>query len=348
MPRAHFNGKLCDFLFDDLAAIAEAVEAAARKGEVSDIHMSVRDWLHRREPGRPSWELPSSADRLLWASEELVKAESRDLKELAENLSGVPDHNEALLHVDLLTGIWLGMFFLGIPFNDPWDQARQIIDELGGYPARACFNKAIGDVYRLARRVFEEQGAYDQSVRNKELVVLTSFAIEIVPLGVFELKSMTIPATNILGRLYAWLQLQTCIVRKVPVRYYVRKETWEKVRRHVTATPGVPAAEQPTNAFDANHSGLILGENLHILDPSTIEGTPDCYLGHRGGLYSLGPVSDPQLEGNRISRALSDSYRKRLRQAEEKSRVTADPNQQRVGNGEPVVVDAASIHLGSA
>jgi hypothetical protein len=126
------------------------------------------------------------------------------------------------------------------------------------------------------------------------------------------------------------------------VRYYVRQETWERIKRHVRPTPRAPSTgDAAATDVSGYRSGLKLGENLHVLGSNKeIERIPDCYLGHRGGLYSLGPVSNPQLQGNRISRALAESYRKYLRSAEEASRAIVDPDQQGDGDGEPRVGDA--------
>lgn len=55
-------------------------------------------------------------------------------------------------HIEYLTSTSLALYFLGLPFNQPWDHVLdQVENHVGGLPNGVCVAKAIGDIIRAAR-----------------------------------------------------------------------------------------------------------------------------------------------------------------------------------------------------
>ena len=64
-------------------------------------------------------------------------------------LDAPPEQLEPLLKY--LSGVWLGLYFLGVPFIHPWEPVARHA-ERNGYQRGPAIFKAAGDVYREARR----------------------------------------------------------------------------------------------------------------------------------------------------------------------------------------------------
>ncbi|WP_028218648.1 hypothetical protein [Paraburkholderia oxyphila] len=63
-------------------------------------------------------------------------------------------------YVELLTGAWLGLYFLGVPDGRPWSVVRHWAEHQGGgLPNGACVSKAIGDIVRDAFRAHRDAAA---------------------------------------------------------------------------------------------------------------------------------------------------------------------------------------------
>ncbi len=65
-----------------------------------------------------------------------------------------------------------------------------------------------------------------------------------------------------------------------------------------------------------NKGGKDASQKLMFVDAPAVEGIPNCHLGYRGGVYSLGDKAI-SLAGNRVSRVLANSYRERLHSVED-------------------------------
>lgn len=65
------------------------------------------------------------------------------------------EHSDTIKDADFaecLTVTSFALYFLGQPFNQPWERVRQMVrSSIGGLPNGACVAKAIGDVVRSAR-----------------------------------------------------------------------------------------------------------------------------------------------------------------------------------------------------
>ncbi len=176
-------------------------------GDLLGIQVAVLGKLRGKEESA----MPPAVDRLLRFAETLAVLRSSDRASLAQALEAKEMDEAQLpeLHVDLLTAAWLGLYFLGLPFNDPWDRARQIVDELGGYPVGSCFNKVIGDVYRTARQIYIRDFRLPaQESAGRELTVLTQRAIGLAPIDFLPPVKIADPLITNLGRCYSWLQLR--------------------------------------------------------------------------------------------------------------------------------------------
>ena len=310
-------------LLSDLEAILHSATSVLNDddADLSDIQsVVIKDIAGKESIKGPG--LPAIVDRLMRAAEILLRLEDGERNKLARALikTRVGEGQLAEFHIDLLTGVWLGLYFLGLPFNDPWDRARQIIDELGGYPSGASFNKGIGDVYRTARIIFTRDfNMPAMPAGGNEVTVLTQRSIGLVPLELLPEIPFTDPLIANLGRSYTWLQLRLYIACDLPLRYYVRRSAWNAMLKQKQSQDADGQWLRRSAAMTAklfSKPGSTALQKLLFIEAPVVEGIPNCYLGYRGGMYSVGDRPTIRVAGSRVSRDLASSYRETLHKIE--------------------------------
>lgn len=208
--------------------------------------------------------------------------------------------------VDMLSAAWLGLYFLGITFNDPWERASCIADSIGGFPSGACINKAVGDIYRNAR--YENSRRADGE--KDAVVVLTRRPFLFIPLRKLPEPSQR-PVYTRLGRCYASLQLRLYLAAPLPIRYLIPQMA---LREHLRAYGTAEVAQWIHMMLGAIRSD----QRIEVVTaPRTTGGIPTCVLGWNEGVYTLEPgtedtAEDALIAGSRLSAALASSYRQKI------------------------------------
>jgi hypothetical protein len=209
-------------------------------------------------------------------------------------------------------------------------------------------NKAIGDVYRWARRTLpqdflmkdlqsfgsDETGrttppAPDSFFHPQGIYVLTRRPFALLPIRQWpSAHSITPPSFAMLGRCYALLQLRLYVAKDLPISYVMSAEMMRELLRPAGAV--AKAAEwmcRIVGPCSRAHQRVLLSN-----DPKKTAGLPTCVLAHNRGVYTLEGIDDaalmrarvPQTDGaplndhgitfagNRVGSALARAYRERL------------------------------------
>lgn len=216
--------------------------------------------------------------------------------------------------VELLTGCWLALYFLGVPFPQPWEAVLFFVQRLG-FPRGASASKAIGDTYRERRLCFSPA-----TVDTFEAI----HVLDLNPLTISDKRSCndrTIKSTIAkLGRYYEFLQLRLYIRSGAPLQYsvpdvFIKNIIKDNIARqqrilemwtllHCCFNSGKAEDAHPLTTLRAVSSG------------DGVESLPACVLAPRKGIYrtrsvhqSVDGVGPP---GNFLPRELLENYRERL------------------------------------
>ncbi len=263
------------------------------------------------------------------------------------------------IHADLLGATWLGLYFLGVPYNEPWEHALRLVERDGGFPHGAMINKSLGDVYRWARRTLPrdyeaeqlQKSSADGSAASEAkpsagwfhpqgIYVLTRRPFALLPFDEWPApRSLTHPSFATLGRTYALLQLRLYVGKGLPISYVVPGEMFRHLhfdpKRALTWMSGVVGDRSRVNQH------LLVSR-----DPKKTAGLPTCVLAHNRGVYTLEGMEDfagtsnalnrgidsPDelgitFAGNRVGSSLTKAYRDRLTKVDAKRVAWDSPSQ---------------------
>jgi hypothetical protein len=189
-------------------------------------------------------------------------------------------------YVRSLTAVWLGLYFMGVPFWHLWERVRQWEDEKGGgLPSGACVAKAIGDIVRSAR-----MRAIRKSETTPEPLIIQSGW----PIILFEYLMTDGPDAEdcacILGRYYEFLQLYLYSRSGYPLYYYVTEaviaDKLDIKNKKAEDRPAVldqwkKACERLRESFFKGHKE---NQVVYVLaEPKT----PPCFINHAEGLFTF-------------------------------------------------------------
>jgi hypothetical protein len=134
---------------NDLRHSLQPVSSMVRKGQEND--------LKERELALVEFvkaALPYSNGQQFWQAEK-SNSVPESLREPGTNALAIQYQNEC--YIELLTGAWLALYFLGLPDGRPWNIVRNWAEHQGGgLPNGACVAKAIGDIIRAAFRAHRD------------------------------------------------------------------------------------------------------------------------------------------------------------------------------------------------
>jgi hypothetical protein len=312
-----------------LKALAGAVQATISK------HVDPRQ-VHRHID--ESFELRSEAITQLPAIVSVVK-ELRRVEHC--RVKRYPDVGEEATrtpteHAELLSSLWFAMYFWGAPFEPAWEQVRRIVDDIGGYPGGQCLNKALGDIFRRTRQI-HERGNLSEVDARPGILIYSRRPMAVLPFHLMPPFRHVIEPVRAgdgfdelaeLGRAYYWMQLRLCVLQHVPITYIVMAEALRESYQRFLRSAQEPSVEQWAKQL-ADWTRKTLGDpakpaeladcvRLYIADKIP-EGIPMCALGFKAGIYVLPPESGKDshslrfpILGNRISRALLETYREGL------------------------------------
>ncbi|MGF6873023.1 hypothetical protein [Paraburkholderia sp. MM5477-R1] len=236
------------------------------------------------------------------------------------------------LYVKSLAAIWLGLYFLGVPFGHPWERVRRWEDEKGGgLPSGACVAKAIGDIVRSARKRAMHKTANmlgepaeqkvvepnDGEDTTDTLVILSGW-----PIIIFKdlLVDRSGPdgaedCASTLGRYYELLQLILYCRRGLPINYFVSEEVVARVLGVWSAKEDVKEGTrvQWREACEWLRSSVFNGcgkdgQAVYVIhEPKT----PPCFINHSEGLFTY-----EQFKGAHMTELpMSASYMREVRRA---------------------------------
>jgi hypothetical protein len=257
--------------------------------------------------------------RAVW--EEDKKNAAPRARSIGESKDDFRERRDEILMENLTAG-WLALYFLGVPFIEPWERVRRLADERGGFPSGACVTKYLGDVYRTARQqMFGEcDGTIPEKQDEFELLVLSYAPLALLD-GLLDFTdgNLTPCAVHQLGWCYALLQLRLYIKGGFPIKYFVPLESLnnnlcklsnseqkkcQDIIRGIKPWLNIVFPE----TGDERQSVTLLRTSLGTL------GMPTCVLGHRIGMCVLDTSHYPTpFSGNQIAGDLLASYRKKLK-----------------------------------
>ncbi|WP_233886343.1 hypothetical protein [Paraburkholderia flagellata] len=259
-------------------------------------------------------------DDLLRIAAQLTKHADgqRKLPHGRDSLMDTQEGSDELL--DLLTGTWLCLYFLGMPFVQIWEYVLFFADD-SGFTKGASLCKAAGDVYRAARISRCENVA---SMRNDTDVL---YVLDHNPLAVDHLirktKHRLLDWCATLGALYELLQLRLYLevggplVFRVPqlslaraLKHYVIKYREEEV--YVAGNLWRLLKRTFPDRHKAVQSALVIAEE-------DLSYMPGCVIGTKRGVYRTRvETHEPAIQsgsgraGNFVPSRLLATYRDRI------------------------------------
>jgi hypothetical protein len=192
--------------------------------------------------------------------------------------------------MELLTAAWLGLYFLGVPFNHPWDRVRR----MGAIPRGVCMHKASGDVYHKTRQINLRElmvrgrgGDIDWSQSKPETVlVLTSEPVFLIDYQqVLEEHRTELLAAEVygLGFLYNLFQFRLYLAEGLPIKYVIRRHALQS--RVSSRVEAVRIAECVRDLFARRSlpDGSDWQRAYVLRDDLSATGTPASVLGYKTG-----------------------------------------------------------------
>ena len=297
----------------DLLAISETL---SRTPDDEYLRTSFDDWCMR---GKGDYPARSSVD------------------------NAVPPTEDTL--IELLTGAWLGLYFLSTPFVHPWERALRIAQGSGGLPGGACLSKAIGDLYRHSRLSgIRNFGRFSAMAEDKTADAAGILVLDIDPLSMSRRLYRPIvdntddirPLSDVLigiSTCYELLQLRLYVEEGLPIKYIL-----PFVAIGAPTTPAAPRGDRrnmwfalasvfPNEGadvhwrFNPRKLGSVVAQEVLVIDHEMTT-VPQCVLGHQIGVQGLRLDPMPKasahrapLAGNYLAKNLLEMYRRQLQSA---------------------------------
>jgi hypothetical protein len=229
-----------------------------------------------------------------------------DAEKLRSTVTGTsvyssPEAPDELL--EYLTGTWLALYFLACPSIHPWE-AVAFFAEGSGFPRGASLCKAVGDVYRGARKTYLRDRAREDATALKPVYVLDHNPLTLKQImdllarsqncadktAVFRLK------IAFLGMMYERLQLALYLHAGGPIYFYVPRSS---LRKALMAKPKdlpqdeVDERKELTSKADFMHEQLlhcfptqyIETQFVLIVEDEALSYMPGCVLGPTEGIF---------------------------------------------------------------
>jgi hypothetical protein len=333
---------------EELYAIQAAVRACAdSKGETAGRLLNFGNALlallrlpklgRQMEP--PSGLAPVAVSSIVLERRQQGEAKNIDGKILQAQVDGLPkqvDDRYVEVLMEYLTGVWLGLYFLGMPMAQLWDGVRRLAEQVGGVPSGPCTYKYIGDIYRTARQqVIRERGEWverGQPATTAEFMkVQPVLVLTYRPLALLEDDIARAPVRNLtpatlqsLGQRYAVLQMRLYTQQSFPINYFVPKRAlgrsiaymlWEKYRDKRKVLDEL--ANTAINIHYAIKKNFRVAaescQSVWLMESAYTASFPTCVLGNKTGVYSLdGSQTLLHFSGNQVRHELLHSYRRKL------------------------------------
>lgn len=214
--------------------------------------------------------------------------------------------------MESLSGAWLGLYFLGIPFAHPWERvARHAIRH--GFTRGAGIRKVGGDVYRKARLDISAMRASSEALPRVHVLDHNPLALNRL-LQRERTREVTIAA---LGACYEFLQLRLYLREGGSINYYMfdsaiyeclcgaagfehnANELWSALN----IAFGVDIAS--TRQIDCNQRVVVIRPDQNL------ERMPACVFSDRDGVYRSRLKTGTQFDsnGSRLAASQINIYR---------------------------------------
>ena len=274
---------------------------AGKPFDISDILTRIRSLVSESVAKESSQCILLTCQELLWFAnrpEQYIESKHPDTKVSALSKVELMEH---------LTGAWLGLYFLGMPFAHPWERvARHAIRH--GFARGAGIRKVAGDVYRKAR--------LDMRICRAENQILPMVhVLDHNPLALSQLVEKAddghAQVFAALGACYEFLQLRLYLREGGQINYCVFEST---LRKCLDSQSGLASLWK---AFElAFYCGTMTQAQQVILLESSSElaPMPACVFSDRDGIYrsSLKGTSSLDSNGNRLPATQISLYRQLL------------------------------------
>ncbi len=269
---------------------------------------------------------------------QVLLSNAERLRMLTKNDSvfAVPEMSDEGL--EALAGDWLALYFLGVPHVELWETVA-FFAEGSGFPRGASLCKAVGDVYRRARK------SWLQHADSKAFAEARVFVVDHNPLAIWgkdrQMRGASVEDLfNLLGAMYELLQLRLYVEAGGPILYLVPEESLRVAFR--------------TDAGELDSQALFLWNLLakgfpqrfadrqavHIVRDENVQGMPECVVGPLHGVFRIRttqPGSNgkggytPERAGNFMASRICTEFREKLGAA----RIDDNPTLQAVNDETP-------------
>jgi hypothetical protein len=239
--------------------------------------------------------------------------------------------------MERLTGSWLAMYFLGCPLMQAWE-AVAFLAEGSGFPRGASLCKAVGDVYRKARKSYlaalndahatgEQRAVYVLGHNPLALgKMIDNMKLRENPTAPRPKKKEKDPfVTDLicLGMLYERLQLALYLHAGGPMRFYVPRSSLEQAFIDYESDAGRPRDEQLewNVAFlwkELEHCfspRFAHKQFVRIVDHPDLNYMPECILTPTQGIYrtrGVAPKENPGLAGNYLPTRVRTQFEEKM------------------------------------
>ena len=310
-------GEYVSILGELTARVRDHVTAAEHETSLFDIHQQIALAIGNKYRCKYI-DLFLSDGRAL-----LQKVSSSRATVADSSIFSVAETEDEVL--ERFTANWLALYFLGTPFVDLWE-AVAFFSEGSGFPRGASLCKAVGDVYRLARKS-HLQRPFGNASCEKRLYVLDHNPLTMhkqnreSSKGERDKELQEIICE--LGATYELLQLRLYLESGGPIRFYVPDTSLQRV---LSADEGERRAQtrfmwmQLKLAFPKRFEGE---QKVHVVHDENLSYMPGCVISPIQGIFRTrenvpgrphGMNSNPGRAGNYMASRITEEFRNKMEQ----------------------------------
>jgi hypothetical protein len=247
----------------------------------------------------------------------LGKVEGGRLAVDDSSVFAVPEVDDSVL--EAITADWLALYFLGVPCADLWESVT-FFAEGSGFPRGASLCKAVGDVYRRARKTWLRTAPRPESP-NTLVYVLDHNPVRMWKKDAPEKMAEPGNVIHYLGAMYEFLQLRLYLKAGGPMRFYVPHAslqralgaTSEALNEQIGFMWFLLTLTFPKQFMDRQLVHIVCDENVSVMSGcvvSPIQGIFRVRENLHGKLQASTPA--PERAGNYLASRICEEFRKSM------------------------------------